>query len=81
MPMFFELIPFVGMVLSLYAVFCSFPTLEVTTVSRMWDYYDVITGIKLNIVSEGILIFAFVLCTMNRAEFIRDNMFDENEMI
>ena len=76
-PMLFELIPFVSMVLSLYAVFCSFPTLEVTSVSRVWDYYDVITGIKLNIVSEGILIFAFMLCTMNRAEIIRDNMFEE----
>ena len=80
MPMLFELIPFVSMVLSLYAVFCAFPTLEVTTVSRVWDYYDVITAIKLNIVSEGILIFAFILCTMNKAEIIRDNMFDENEV-
>ena len=78
-PMLFELIPFVSMVLSLYAVFCSFPTLEVTSVSRIWDYYDVITGIKLNIVSEGILIFAFMLCTMNKAEIIRDNMFEEFE--
>ena len=78
-PMLFELIPFVSMVLSLYAVFCSFPTLEVTSVSRIWDYYDVITGIKLNIVSEGILIFAFMLCAMNKAEIIRDNMFEEFE--
>ena len=78
MPMLFELIPFVAMVLSLYAVFCAFPTLEVTTVSRVWDYYDVITAMKLNIASEGILVFAFILCTMNKAEIIRDNMFEEN---
>lgn len=76
-PMFFELIPFVSMVLSLYALFCSFPTLEVTSVSKVWDYYDVVTGIKLNIISEGILIFAYMLCTINKAEFIRDNMLEE----
>lgn len=80
-PMLFELIPFVSMVLSLYAVFCAFPTLEVTSVSRVWDYYDVITAIKLNVVSEGILIFAYILCTLNKAEIIRDNMFDENEIM
>lgn len=80
MPMLFELIPFVGMVLSLYAVFCAFPTLEVTPVSEVLDYYDITTAIKLNIVSEGVLIFAYILCTMNRAEIIRDNMFDENEV-
>lgn len=76
-PMFFELIPFVSMVLSLYAVFCSFPTLEVTSVSRVWDYYDVITGIKLNVISEGILVFSYILCMLNKAEIIRDNMFED----
>ena len=80
-PMIFELIPFVSMVLSLYSVFCSFPTLEVTTVSRVWDYYDVITGIKLNVVSEVILTFVYVLCMINKAEIIRDNMFDEDEFV
>ncbi|MBO7289682.1 MAG: hypothetical protein J6V03_06820 [Clostridia bacterium] len=76
-PMFFELIPFVSMVLSLYALFCSFPTLEETSVSKIWDYYDVVTAIKLNVISEVILIFAYMLCTINKAEFIRDNMLEE----
>ena len=78
LPMLFELIPFVSMVLSLYGVFCAYPTLEVTTVSRVWNYYDVITAMKLNIVSEGILVFTYMLCSLNKAEIIRDNMFEEN---
>ena len=78
-PLLFELIPFVSMVLSLYAIFCSFPTLEVTNVYRTWDYYDVITGIKLNVISEGILVFSYFLCAINKAEIIRDNMFEEFE--
>lgn len=76
-PMFFELIPFVCMVLSLYSVFCSFPTLEVNEVSRAWEYYDLMTGMKLNIVSEAILVFAYFLCIINKGEIIRDNMFED----
>ncbi|MBR3934257.1 MAG: hypothetical protein IKJ68_10180 [Clostridia bacterium] len=76
-PMIFELIPFVCMVISLYSVFCTFPTLEVNEVTRIWEYYDLMTGMKLNMVSEAILIFAYFLCSINNAEFIRDNMFDE----
>jgi len=75
-PMLFELIPFVSMVISLYAVFCAFPTLHVTASYRVWDYYNVITAIKLNVVSEAILIFAYFLCTVNKAEIIKDNMVD-----
>ena len=76
-PMIFELIPFVCMVISLYSVFCTFPTLEVNEVARAWEYYDLMTGMKLNMVSEVILIFAYFLCRINNAEIIRDNMFDE----
>lgn len=76
-PMLFELIPFVAMVISLYAVFCAFPTLQVTASFRVWDYYDVITAIKLNVLSESILVFAYILCIVNKAEIIRDNMFEE----
>ncbi len=78
-PLMFELIPFVSMVLSLYSIFCCFPTLEVTSVYRNWDYYDVITGIELNVVSEAILIFSYFLCMLNDAEIIKDNMFEEEE--
>lgn len=73
-PLLFELVPFVGMVLSLYAIFCCFPTLVITSVYRTWDYYDVMTGIKLNIVSEAILIFSYFLCMINQCEIIKDNM-------
>ncbi len=76
-PLLFELIPFVSMVLSLYSIFCCFPTLEITSVYRTWDYYDVITGIELNVVSEAILIFSYILCMINKCEIIKDNMFEE----
>jgi len=80
-PLMFELIPFVSMVMSLYSVFCAFPTLQVTESYRVWDYYDVIGAIKLNVVSELIIVFAYILCMLNRAEFIRDNMFDADEIV
>ncbi len=76
-PLLFELIPFVSMVLSLYSIFCCFPTLEITNVYRTWNYYDVITGMQLNAVCEAILIFSYILCLINKAEIIRDNMFEE----
>ena len=76
-PLLFELIPFVCMVLSIYSVFCSFPTLEVNEVTRVWEYYDLMTGMKLNMVSEVILLFAYFLCSINKAEIIRDNMFED----
>ena len=75
-PLLFELIPFVSMVLSLYAVFCSFPTLEVNSVKRTWEFYDLMMGMKLNMVSEVILLFAYFLCIINKAEIIKDNMFE-----
>jgi len=74
-PLLFELIPFVSMVLSLYAIFCSFPTLEEN--SRIWEFYDLITGMKLNMVSEVVLFFSYILCSINKYEIIRDNMFEE----
>ena len=79
-PLLFELIPFVSMVMSLYSVFCAFPTLQVTESYRVWDYYDVIGAIKLNVVSEVIIVFAYILCMLNKQEFIRDNMFDAEEI-
>ncbi len=76
-PMLFELIPFVCMVISLYALFCSFPTLHITEAYRVWDYYDIITAIEINIASEAVMIFAYGLCLLNNCEFIRDNMVEE----
>ncbi len=78
-PILFEIIPFVCMVMSLYAVFCSFPTLQVTESFRIWDYYDIITAIKMNLATEVILVFAYALCLLNKCEFIRDSMYVEPE--
>lgn len=73
-PLIFEFVPFVCMVMSAYATFCGFPTLISEETFTYWDYYNVHHTVKLNIVSEFILCFTYVLCRLNNSEFVRDNM-------
>lgn len=82
-PLIFELIPFACMVVSIYSVFCAFPTLQVTHSSRVWEYYNVFGSLKVNIVCEAVMCLTYLLCMINNAEFIRDSMFifDEEEII
>ena len=76
-PLFFEIITFAVMAISLYALFCSFP-LEYNHILYQWEYYDVVGSIKLNIISDAVLLFIFIACRRNDSEYIRDNMFDED---
>lgn len=71
-PVLFELIPFIAMVLSLYSAFCSYPTMQITPKYRIWDYYDIVTAIKLNVVTEFIMIFAYTVYLYNDRELIKE---------
>lgn len=78
-PMLFEIISFAVMAMSLYALFCGFP-LEYNSILKIWDYYDVMGSMKLNIISSAVICFQYILCLRNDSEYIRDNMFDEEMM-
>lgn len=77
-PMIFELISFAVMALSLYALFCSFP-LQYNAIIMQWSFYNVMSGMRINIVCASVLFFEYILCFKNDCEYIRDNMFVEEE--
>ncbi|MBR2404780.1 MAG: hypothetical protein IKA95_03905 [Clostridia bacterium] len=75
-PMIFEIVSFVAMAVSLYSVFCGFP-LSYNKILHMWDYYDSMGSMKMNIVSAGVILLQYIMCLKNDSEYVRDNMFDE----
>ena len=79
-PMLFEIVSFAVMAMSLYSVLCGFP-LAYNKILRFWDYYDVISSMRMNIVSAGILFLQYILCFRNDSEYVRDNMFDEKMIL
>jgi len=75
-PMIFEIVSFVAMAVSIYSAFCGFP-LTYNKILRMWDYYDVMGSMKMNIFSSGVILLQYIMCLKNDSEYVRDNMFDE----
>jgi len=74
-PLFFEVTELFCMVVSLYSLFCAFPTLKVVASYVYWDYFNIENALMLNIVCEGILGFLFLLCARNGCEYVYDNMY------
>jgi len=79
-PMFFEAFSLVVMVLSMYSLFCGFP-LSYNSILSMWNYYDVLTSLKLNVLTSFTIAFEYFLCRRNDCEYIRDNMIDESYLV
>ncbi len=74
-PLTFEIMSFAVMAISMYSLFCGLP-LTFNKVTNTWDYYNVMTSLRLNIISSGILLIEYLLCLRNKCEFIRDNIID-----
>ena len=79
-PLFFETLSLTVMVLSIYSVFCGFP-LSYNSILSMWNYYDVLTSLKLNVLTSLTIAIEYLLCRRNDCEYIRDNMIEESYLV
>ncbi len=79
-PMLFEGFSLIVMIFSMYSLFCGFP-LSYNKILKMWNYYDVLTSLKLNVITSATITLEYLLCRRNDCEYIRDNMVDDNIVI
>lgn len=79
-PMIFELTSFVVMAVSVYSFFAAFP-ISFNHLVGYWEYYDVGSATKLNIVCEFVMILAYFACMRNNCKYIRDNTLDDDYFI
>ncbi len=76
-PLIFEVFSLLVMTLSIYSIFCGFP-LSYNKILNMWNYFDVLTSLKLNIMTSVIIMLEYMMCRRNDCEYIRDNMVDDS---
>ena len=79
-PMVFELTSFVVMAVSIYSFFASFP-ISFNHLVGYWEYYDVNSAAKLNIICEFVMIIVGFACLRNNCKYIRDIVVDEELLL
>ena len=70
-PMVFELTSFVVMAVSIYSFFAAFP-ISFNHLVGYWEYYNVNSAVKLNIICEFVMILVIFACLRNNCKYICD---------
>ncbi len=79
-PMVFELTSFIVMAISIYSFFAAFP-ISFNHLVGYWEYYDVNSAVKLNIICEFVMIIVIFACLRNNCKYIRDIVIDEETIM